>query len=262
MKLQLIAAAAMFAVAGQASASIANGGTGNGELFLSVYDPVALVSYTRDLGVDMNAFIANGNTTNRNFSADALLTSTFNLSASGLLWNVAALDSVGATLVGQRYLSTTNATLATVQSNGNTKVGNFSVVNDYVNGVNGTDTVSATNNSSVHTSADGLSYFGNGFQNNWHTQANFDSTAAVGQSLGFFLITPSSNSGLSKATGSSQFAGTAGNATWNLAADGSLSYTVASAPAPAPAPVPVPAALWLLGSGLIGMVGVARRKAA
>lgn len=31
--------------------------------------------------------------------------------------------------------------------------------------------------------------------------------------------------------------------------------------ASAPAPVPVPAALWLFGSGLIGLIGVARRKA-
>lgn len=29
-----------------------------------------------------------------------------------------------------------------------------------------------------------------------------------------------------------------------------------------PAPIPVPAAAWLLGSGLLGLVGVARRKAA
>lgn len=32
--------------------------------------------------------------------------------------------------------------------------------------------------------------------------------------------------------------------------------------APEPAPVPVPAAAWLLGSGLLGLIGVARRKAA
>lgn len=31
--------------------------------------------------------------------------------------------------------------------------------------------------------------------------------------------------------------------------------------ASAPAPVPVPAALWLFGSGLVGLIGVARRKA-
>lgn len=33
-------------------------------------------------------------------------------------------------------------------------------------------------------------------------------------------------------------------------------------PAPQVAPVPVPAAAWLMGSGLLGLIGVARRKAA
>ena len=40
--------------------------------------------------------------------------------------------------------------------------------------------------------------------------------------------------------------------TWRLDADGTLSYGVSA--------VPVPAAVWLFGSGLIGLVGVARRR--
>jgi len=42
--------------------------------------------------------------------------------------------------------------------------------------------------------------------------------------------------------------------TWRLDADGTLSYGVSA--------VPVPAAVWLFGSGLIGLVGVARRRKA
>ncbi len=42
---------------------------------------------------------------------------------------------------------------------------------------------------------------------------------------------------------------------WTLASNGTLSYSAEVVPA-----VPVPAAVWLLGSAMIGLVGVARRK--
>lgn len=258
MKLKLIAAAAMFAVAGQASASIANGASGNGELFLSVYDTSTLTSYTRDLGITMNDFIANGNTTNQSFAADALLTSTFNLGSSSVKWNVAALDTIGSGAGGQRYLSTSNTSLTTIKTTTNSAMtGGMFFVDNYVNAVNGSiDTNTAVNSSYVNTSANGAAYFDTGFKKDWLGNAKFDSTALVGQSLGFFYMTPSSTSGLGKIS-ATQFAGTAGNAAWNLASNGNLNYSVA-----APAAVPVPAALWLLGSGLIGMVGVARRRKA
>lgn len=46
-------------------------------------------------------------------------------------------------------------------------------------------------------------------------------------------------------------------ATWTLAADGTLSFNGTE---PQVSAVPIPAAAWLLGSGLLGLVGVARRK--
>ncbi len=42
---------------------------------------------------------------------------------------------------------------------------------------------------------------------------------------------------------------------WRLDTDGTLTYGV-----PAVSAVPIPAAVWLFGSGLLGLVGVARRK--
>jgi hypothetical protein len=220
----------------------------------------------RDLGIRMDDFIAAGSTPgySQNFTADALLTATYgNLSNPNLLWNVAALDSTGGTVLGgQRYLSTTNASVAQIglTSNSLLTVG-FKVVNDYVTATNGADLDFTTNKSSTATAADGYAYFGSGFMNNWQGKASFDSTAAVGDSLNFYKLQATTTFGLDKlsknATGVVQFGNADGAASWTLASNGTLSYS-----APAPAAVPLPAAVWLLGSGLIGMVGVARRKAA
>jgi hypothetical protein len=45
---------------------------------------------------------------------------------------------------------------------------------------------------------------------------------------------------------------------WFLSSGGQLTYNIASASAP----VPLPAAVWLLGSGLMGLIGVGRRRRA
>ena len=49
-------------------------------------------------------------------------------------------------------------------------------------------------------------------------------------------------------------------ATWTFSAESTTSYSMTATAAGIPA-VPVPAAIWLFGSGLIGLIGVARRKA-
>jgi len=49
-----------------------------------------------------------------------------------------------------------------------------------------------------------------------------------------------------------------GNGTWSLSATGDLTYTIPGAVSA----VPLPAAVWLLGSGLLGLAGIGRRKKA
>jgi hypothetical protein len=86
------------------------------------------------------------------------------------------------------------------------------------------------------------------------------SGAAVGSSLSFYNIL-----GNTSATGT--FDGIAKNSVLTtqysngfffLNANGDLTYNVTSAGAP----VPLPAAVWLFGSGLLGLAGIGRRRAA
>jgi hypothetical protein len=79
------------------------------------------------------------------------------------------------------------------------------------------------------------------------------SGTAGGAALDFYQFV-SNGSSLGKQTGV-QFASSAGAATWTLSATGDLVYQV-----PGTSPVPLPAAVWLLGSGLLGLLGVGRRK--
>jgi hypothetical protein len=77
---------------------------------------------------------------------------------------------------------------------------------------------------------------------------------AVGTALGFYNVTTTA----AHKSVITQYANATGNGFWFLSSSGDLTYNVPSASAP----VPLPAAVWLLGSGLLGLAGIGRRRAA
>lgn len=113
MKIKTLAAAAALVLAAPAFAAIAPGLSGNGELFLNVYDSTTQVSYAFDTGVRMDDFFVQGQAetgAHLSFSVATMpLYQTFRsiAVASNLQWSVVAIDSTGSNSPDLQRLFTT-----------------------------------------------------------------------------------------------------------------------------------------------------------
>lgn len=265
-KLKALAAAVAVAVSAPASAAIALSGSGNGELFFSVWDSVTETSYTRDLGVTLTDFVtvnapggslgttAAGYTLG--FAADSTLTSwlsSVSANAAGLIWNVAAMDGSGQ----NRYLTTAasqggmaNSQLVALNDSSDIYIANTNPLGTHASIAHGSNTASKA--------VDGDSAYAGGgnWGANWGNKAfGFTSGALIGTSNLFWALAANGTNNLT-ASFINQFGNVNGASTWTLASNGTLTF----ASPDAVSAVPVPAAAWLLGSGLIGLAGVARRR--
>lgn len=267
-KFKILAASIAMAVAGQASAALDLGTTNNGSLWLTVWDTSAgaTKSYTRNLGLHLLDFLPNnvagGDKTPEagvtlNFASDALFASTFSgIASSNLAWNVFAADSAVGGAQGQSRIVVT-APLATgdTPSFSRNNVNNAGInANFFATDLNnnwgcGAASSCAVNDPTVQGAGQGP---------RWNTGIGgaipFNTSGNVGSLLNFFYFAANST-GVAQADFKTAFANSLGRATWTMDADGNATYTLAAVSA-----VPVPAAVWLLGSGLVGMVGVARRR--
>ncbi|CAN5300185.1 hypothetical protein BH11PSE9_BH11PSE9_15430 [soil metagenome] len=285
MKLKMIALAAATMLASvSAMAAIAPGTSNNGELFVAVFDTAAKVSYTLDLGIRMDTFIADAQS-EAGYSkswglalADGNFTSFLSqVNASNLRWQVMAGDNFGGALViGQQRLLTTvragssdavigsptNAQFAT--GIGEAQFGSF------IAAVNTTGSHSipgdlasrsdySVNGSSVNAESDaGKTYFGETggtsptFNSNF-TQLKLDN--AVGASTSFYYMERGVGSNAAKIH-AVEFGNSLNSASFSLTngANGySLDYTLAAA-------VPEPGTYALMLAGLVGIGFVSRRR--
>ena len=110
MKIGQIILAASAVLAAPAYAAIASGTSGNGELFLAVFDDK--VSYTLDLGARQNAFFVDaqndlGYTKSWNLSGDIWDAFRRQAVVKSLQWSVVASETTGGTTTGGPRLFTT-----------------------------------------------------------------------------------------------------------------------------------------------------------
>jgi hypothetical protein len=293
LKLKYLTAATLLAIAGQAGAAtigVTDGsppdgpGNGNGEFILTVFDADTGVSYSRQLEMFVNDFVPNslvgvgtpdniGNATpdaglTKVFDTDALFTSTFgNSDASTLRWYVVAADTTTSGETGSLTTVSTPHSLRLLTTHGTNDGTGFSTTtsgiqqstqgnyDNHANGLNNYDCGLAAFVSCVVTSTADIA---NGVAFTSAVAVTTFAPVLLGlDTVGYFYyLTGQAGSTARPLTGSSinLFANSVGVAgEWSLSRDGTLTWN--SAPA-----VPVPAAVWLLGSGLLGLAGVARRK--
>lgn len=260
----LVASVALaFGAQAQAAIDSDNGGspttgTGAGELFLSVVDRGGAVqrSYVLDLGYTAADFLANDASFVNNISiaADANLLDIINNVSGSIAWNLAAAHNFpGPTNDDFGYLTTSPTPLV---ANVNTQTGFTGMsemnarIDSYLDEVNGpADTDVSTDNSKLFGAADNAFYDGPLWGDQWTVAHSTE--GALDSDLGFYFVAMDFTN--DPTTASSRVAEMLGN--WSLSSDGLLTYS-----SDVGAPVPVPAAVWLLGSALVGLVGVARRK--
>jgi hypothetical protein len=260
MKLKMIALAAMLA-AGSANAAIQDGSTGNGELFMTVLDSVGQQSYTLDLNVSMNDFLAGvAANTSYSYAADANMTSFLGMVApenkSSLVYAIGAMDTVGATATDfHRYITTasyvdpnvdTNLNLKQLGSSGATLLGDANSL--FV----------GADSSIIVTDSSAVAYAGSAqWGSNWGTKFNGVSTGTIGDDLGMYLLSQTSGAFAVRNSASVYEALTWSNGTpvyANLDMDGNLMI--------AAVPEAETYAMMLAGLGLVGFMVARRRKAA
>lgn len=204
-------------------------------------------SYALDLGINFDAIydgdVANGTTWNL---------AGYNLTGP-LQWNVASFSTrttytSPTTVSRSRYglISTVvnelDSATAFNTTNLGTSIGNLSALSGILNG---TDTTIATNNAYIVNDNTSAQYIGKGsYGDSFGGQFNFSTSGVDGSTLLLQFI------GLN-AAGQTRTPVTLGSFTLNGT---TLTYNT-NAPE-----VPVPAAVWLLGSALVGLGGVARRR--
>jgi hypothetical protein len=275
LKLSIASALAMGAVTANATVSLPS--TGSSDLVLFVQDVTTGESYARDLGITVGSALAGpflpagtntsvpSTTLSANFTvtADANMTTFLSTVHAGDIVQYAVMgaatpvtqNSAQNVPVGAGRYITTNGTGDALSNVTGKKPGNIGVwgsglqrdlglLNANLGSANSVVGASAATAGIYDANATGAAA--------WNWYLNGPVNGVIGLGTPAFLYGVTGNGATLTNVQTYQLA------TLTLAANGTLT-AVGNTP---PSAVPLPAAVWLLGSGLLGLAGVGRRKAA
>lgn len=259
----VLAVSALVAVSGIAQAAYITPQGKSSTVVLTAFDTVLNVGYVRDMGVDYTQFVANLNSGNTlagmNVADDGTFTTIFASSnLNDVKWNITA--GLDLTAPDDRLLTSAadNSTPFTNTTATQGALGNMSIFLSNLNGANCAGAIACT--SAIREPNNPAYFWGDGFNSVMPTFSNAAaiddaSVSSTNKVLDMFLL--SLVSSIDPDFGNTvYFANTPvsvqsfTSADLKLSANGTLSA------------VPLPAAVWLFGTGLIGFVGIGRRRRA
>ncbi|MEI6719593.1 MAG: hypothetical protein WCO67_02430 [Betaproteobacteria bacterium] len=270
-KLKALAAAVAFVAASGANAAVTAPNVANGgSLVFQAWD--ATQAFIIDLGSVFNSVYGSAAAVTTQAAGDvtynlgSLFTSTFG-SNSGVNWSVLSDKSLndGTSKVGilatsgiasgySSFNTSAGTTLASATNNSYSNIAaNVPGVSGLVNNVNPAYTPTNFNSATYNSLSGAIG----GIARTGYFSGPIDASTSYAAGTGVAYFTSVINGSTATAqTAKTAFAGANGAANFILQSDGTLTYHVAGAPAA----VPLPAALWLFASGLLGLVGIGRRK--
>jgi len=238
------------ALSHQASAAVATAASGNGDLLLVVTDTTTGATFYQDLGKSVSQMLPSNNAS---FSVGVGGDSNYAalLAQQGMdqldFAVIAGAYGASAPLGGANdYLTTSGTQTYGPSTITNSNLQNWNLINQNVYNPLTSATESASGSFYFSPGSGGPLYSSTSGLWTWNGKTSINTIAPVGTTASnLFFLTGSGLSGHATPT-------LEGTATFN---SGVFTFTSNNTSA-----VPLPAAVWLLGSGLAGLIGVGRRR--